>query len=212
MDVNLILILVVLTNLKLLASSRLGAAIWVVAAQGIVLGLLPVLAHSDALTIRFVLLSVSSLAIKGVVFPWLLWRAVREADMSRDVQPYVGYIASILIGLLALAVSFGLGARLPVTPAIASPLVVPIALFSIFSGLFLIIARKRAVTQVIGFIALENGVFTFGTGVTGQASLLIEAGVLLDLFVAVFVMGIMIFHINREFDHLETDRLSTLKD
>lgn len=73
-------------------------------------------------------------------------------------------------------------------------------------------ARRRAVTQVLGFIVLENGVFLFGAGVMPETSLLVEAGVLLDLFVAVFIMGILLFHIRREFDHLDADRLSTLRD
>ncbi len=67
-------------------------------------------------------------------------------------------------------------------------------------------------SQVLGFLVLENGIFTFGAGVVGESSILVEAGVLLDVFVGVFVMGITIFHINREFDDIETDRLSTLKD
>jgi hydrogenase-4 component E len=91
-------------------------------------------------------------------------------------------------------------------------LLVPVALFSILVGLFLIVARKRAVNQVLGFLILENGVFTFGAGVMQETSIIVEVGILLDVFVAVFVMGIAIFHINREFDHIEADRLSSLKD
>jgi len=93
-----------------------------------------------------------------------------------------------------------------------SALLVPVALSSILIGLFLIVSRKKAVNQVLGFLVLENGIFTFGVGLVRELSLLVELGVLLDVFVAVFVMGIMIFHISREFDHLDTDRLSTLKD
>jgi hydrogenase-4 component E len=205
-------VLVVLTNLKLLASSRLGASIRTVAVQGVLLGLLPVLGHLDALSTRVVILAVGSMALKGVVFPWLLFRALREADVDREVQPYVGYVASLIAGVLALAAAFWMGAQLPPSHAVASRLVVPVALFSIIAGLFLIVSRKRAVSQVLGFLVLENGIYTFGVGVMEETSFLVEAGVLLDVFVAVFVMGITIFHINREFDTVETDRLSSLKD
>jgi len=68
------------------------------------------------------------------------------------------------------------------------------------------------VSQVLGFLVMENGIYVFGVGVVKEISLLVELGVLLDVFVAVFVMGITIFHISREFDHIDTDRLSTLKD
>ena len=211
MATNLILVLVVLTNLKLLASSRLGASIRVVAAQGMVLGLLPVLAHVDELSLHFVAMAVGTIVLKGMVFPWLLFRALREAEVAREVEPYVGYITSILVGLIALAASFWLGGRLPLTTAGVSPLLVPSALFSIRAGLFLIVARKRAVNQVLGFLVLENGIYTFGVGVVSETPFLVELGVLLDAFVAVFVMGIAVYHINREFDHIETDRLDQLK-
>ena len=209
---NLILILVVLSNLKLLGSSRLGASIRVVAAQGVVLGLLPILAHLHELSVRFAVLAVVTIALKGIAFPWFLFRAVREAEVTREIEPYVGYVASLVAGVLALGVSFWMCTRLPMPETIASPWLAPVALFSIFAGLFLIISRKRAVSQVLGFLVLENGIYTFGVGVAARTPLLVEAGVLLDVFVAVFVMGIAIFHINREFDHIEIDRLSTLKD
>ena len=209
---NLILVLVVLTNLKLLGSSRLGASIRVVAAQGMVLGLLPILAHWNELSLRFALLANGTIAIKGIVFPWLLFRAVREAEVIREIEPYVGYAASLVMGVVALGVSFWVCTRLPIPEAIVSPWLVPVSFFSIFAGLFLIVSRKRALNQVLGFLVLENGIYTFGVGVAARTPFLVEVGVLLDVFVAVFVMGITIFHINREFDHINTDRLSALKD
>jgi hydrogenase-4 component E len=209
---NLSLVLVVLTNLKLLGSSRVGSSIRVVAAQGVALGLLPILAHTHELSVRFVLLAVGTIAIKGIVFPWFLFRAVREAEVTREIEPYVGYVASLISGVVILAVSFWMCNRLPMPETLASSWLAPIAIFSIFAGLFLIISRKRALSQVLGFLVLENGVYTFGVGLGPQSSLLVEAGVLLDVFVAVFVMGITIFHINREFDHINTDQMSQLKD
>jgi hydrogenase-4 component E len=209
---NLILVIVVLTNLKLLGSSRLGASIRVVAAQGMVLGLLPILAHWNELSLRFALLAVGTIAIKGIVFPWFLFRAIREADIGREIEPYVGYAASLVTGAVALGVSFWVCTRLPIPEAIASPWLAPVSFFSIFAGLFLIVSRKRALNQVLGFLVMENGIYTFGVGVAARTPFLVEAGVLLDVFVAVFVMGITIFHINREFDHISTDRLSALKD
>lgn len=209
---NVILVLVVLTNLKLLGSSRVGSSIRVVAAQGVILGLLPILAHADQMSWRYAGLAVGTIALKGIVFPWFLFRAVREAEVAREIEPFVGYVASLLAGVTILGVSFWMCTRLPMPAALASDWLAPVAIFSIFAGLFLIASRRRAVSQVLGFLVLENGVYTFGVGVAPQASLLVEAGVLLDVFVAVFVMGIAIFHINREFDHIDTDRLSVLRD
>jgi len=212
MKLDWILVLLVLVNLRLLASTRLGAKIRTVAAQGVLLGLVPLLAGIHAPGLRAMLVAVVGMTLKGVVFPWLLFRAVRETRISRDVQPYVGYSASVLIGVIGLAGMFLLSERLTPFPAGASSMLVTAALFSVFTGLFLIISRKRAINQVLGFLVLENGVYLFGAGVMSETSLLVEIGILLDVFVAVFVMGIALFHINREFDHIETDRLSTLKN
>jgi hydrogenase-4 component E len=95
---------------------------------------------------------------------------------------------------------------------VASPLVLPLALATILIGLFLIVSRRKAIMQVVGYLVLENGVFIFGVALAQEEPFLVEMGVLLDVFVAVFIMGIMIFHISREFDHIDVDQLTSLKD
>lgn len=212
MLIDFLLILVLLTHLRLLASSRLGACIRTTALQGILLSLLPLLSPEHTLTARALALAAGSALLKGYLFPKLLFRALREAEVSREVEPYVGYGLSLLFGVLALGASFWIASYLPLPEPLASRFLAPVAMLGMWSGLFLIIARKRAVNQVLGFIVLENGIFTFGAGAMGELSLLIEMGVLLDVFVAVFLMGIMVFHISREFEHMDTDRLSNLRD
>jgi hydrogenase-4 component E len=204
--------LVALTNLRLLGASRLGASIRTVAVQGILLGLLALLAHRSALTLPVVVVAVGGMTVKGVVFPWLLFRALRTAEVEREIEPFVGPVASLLAGVAGLGVSFWLAGRLPVPDAGRSSLLVGVALFSILAGLFLIVTRKKAVSQVLGFLVMENGIYTFGVGLVRESPLLVELGVLLDVFVAVFVMGITIFHISREFDHINTHELTNLKD
>ena len=82
----------------------------------------------------------------------------------------------------------------------------------ILSGLLVLVTRRIALGQVLGYIALENGIALFGLAVAEQQPLLVELGILLDVFVGVFVMGIAIAHINREFDHIEVDQLAALRD
>ena len=207
-----ILIFLVLTDLVLLGSSRLRNAIRIVAAQGVALGLLPLLAHGHGALWPAVLLGAGSAGIKGLVFPALMNRALRETNASREIEPFVGYILSLLIGVGGLAVSFGFGSRLPLPWAAPSSLLVPAGLFTMWTGLFLIMARRKAITQVLGYIVMENGIFTLGMVLVEAMPLLVELGVLLDIFVAVFVMGIIVFQINREFDHIDSDQLSALKE
>jgi hydrogenase-4 component E len=203
--------LVVLSNLRLLGTSRLAACIRIVAVQGIILGLLPIFFHAGDLTLRVALQATASLITKGIVFPWLLTRAVRGTDARREIDPIVGYTPSLLVGGALLGVALWLGWRLPLPVPAGSQFMIAVSLFTIMVGLFMIVARRMAITQVLGYLAMENGIYTFGLAFAEKEPLLVEMGILLDVFVAVFVMGIMIYHINREFDHIDTDRLSELR-
>lgn len=207
---DVVLVSLVLTNLVVLGSSRLAACIRVVAVQGTILGALPLLVHSHDLTVRTIALAIGSFALKGVVFPWLLFRALRESEARREVEPLVGYTVSIFWGILSLVLSFWLASRLALP--VPTPLLIPAAFSTIFIGLFLIVSRRKAITQVLGYLVMENGIYAFGVALAREEPWLVEMGVLLDVFVAVFVMGIMIFHISREFDHIDVDRLASLKD
>ena len=207
-----LLVLVVLTNLKVLGSSRLGACVRIVAAQGILLGALPLLARGDVPAVRAIVLSAAGVILKGIVFPRLLLRALRETKVQREVEPLVGYAVSMLLGVAALGIARWAAAHLPLPPGLRSSLLVPVALSTMLTGLLLIVGRRKALTQVLGYLVFENGIYAFGVGVAQEAPLLVELGILLDVFVAVFVMWITLFHINREFDDIDTDRLSVLKD
>jgi len=204
-----ILILQILTSLLLLGSSRLGTCIRIGAIQGVLVGLLPLAASGADWTLRIAVLGALIAGLKGFVFPHLLARALRESNTSREAEPHIGYGASLSAGVLFLLASLWLDARLPL-PA-ASDLIVPVASFMMMTGLFLIVARRTAVNQVVGYLVMENGIYAFGLGIVRDIPLLLELGVLMDVFVAVFVMGIAIYHINREFDHIDADRLNALK-
>jgi hydrogenase-4 component E len=100
-------VLLFLTNLVMLGSSELGGCIRVVAIQGILLGIFTLIARQDALTIRLIILGVVSMGLKGFVFPFLLARDIREAKVRREVEPFVGYAASIVVGLIFIVCNSG---------------------------------------------------------------------------------------------------------
>jgi hydrogenase-4 component E len=210
--VDVLLVLIVVANLSLLGSARLRTCIRIVAVQGVALGILPLLVPGDTPLTRLALQAAVSILLKAVVFPWLLQRAVRSVAITSEVEPYVGFPLSLLVGLALLGVSFIGAAKLPALQGQASALTVPAALFTLLVGLFVIVSRKKAVTQVLGYLAMENGIYAFGVALAEKEPFLVEMGILLDVFVGVFVMGIIIYHISREFDHVDTDRLSVLKD
>jgi hydrogenase-4 component E len=101
---------------------------------------------------------------------------------------------------------------LPLAQRHAEQLLVPASLATILIGLLLMTTRRKAIFQVLGYLVFENGIFLFGLLLLEAMPLLVELGVLLDLFTGVFVMGIIIFHINRAFDSVSTEHLARLKD
>ncbi len=210
--IDTVMILLVLSNLALLGSSRIAMAIRTLAFQGLVLSALPVIVGIGDLTDRELILAAATILLKAIVFPWLLMRTLRDAGVRREVEPFLGYTLSLVAGTAALGFSLWLDSRLPLPSAFPSPLLVPVSFFTIFCGLFLLLSRRKAISQVIGYLVLENGIYSFGLALANEDPFIVEVGMLLDLFVAVFVMGIAIFHISREFDHIDTDRMTLLRD
>ena len=207
-----VIALLILTNLRLIASSQIASCIHVVALQGVLLGILPLMVGTEPIALRAFMLSGTAVLLKGVFFPWLLLRALHAANVRREMEPLVGYTTSLLVGGVLLAVAMWLGGQLPLPIPAQSPMVLPLAMFNIMVGLFAIVSRRKALTQVLGYLVMENGIYAFGLAFALNEPLLVELGVLLDAFMAVFVMGIAIFNISREFDHMDTDRLSVLRD
>jgi hydrogenase-4 component E len=208
---NAVQVVGLLSCFALLGTSRIGACIRWLSFQGVVFGLVPLILHDDGLGAREALLAAANVALKGVVFPMLLLRIRARADFSREVDPFVGYIASILFGVVALGLSVWLALAMKPALARASFALLETSIFLILVGLFLIVGRKKALMQVVGYLVLENGIFLFGLITVEGTPLLVELGVLLDAFVGVFVMGIAIFHINREFGSMDVDRLTALR-
>ena len=209
----MVLILVVVIDLVLLASSRLRAVIRSAAAQGALLSLVPILLATDRAEIGHVLaLALIALVAKGAVIPWMLNWAIRETAIRREVEPILGFLPSLVLGGLGVVLAFALSNDLPLPAPERHALLVPTALSTVWAGLLLVVSRRKAVAQVIGFLVLENGVFLFGLLISDFMPAMVEAGVLLDLLAAVFVMGIVMFDINREFSSLDTEKLSALKD
>jgi hydrogenase-4 component E len=206
-------ILVVIIDFFLLAASRLRAMIRAAAAQGALLSLLAlVLAWGEAQVGHTIALAAGALVVKGALIPWLLYWAIHEASIRREVEPIVGFVPSLVLGALGVGAAFALSSYLPLPTGAVHAYLVPTALSTVWTGLLLIVTRRKAVTQVIGFLVLENGVFVFGLLLSDFMPAMVEAGVLLDLFAAVFVMGIVMFDINREFSSMDTEKLSSLKD
>ena len=208
--VELLLLLVLLTNFVVLGTTRLSTCIRAVAVQGVLLGLLPLALYPGG-SLHTWGLAAGTILVKAIVLPRFLRWAIREAAVRREVEPRLGYVASLLLGVAAVAAAFAIGRQLPLLEQ-AREMLVPVALATVIIGLLVLTTRTKALVQVVGYIMLENGVYLFGLIHVERVPFLVEVGVLLDVFVAVFIMGIVVFHISREFDSLDTTRLTELTD
>lgn len=208
---NLFIGLAMGLNLLALASSRLPSVIRAAAVQGMVLGFLPLLIEKEFQWMVW-LVAVGTIVVKGFVIPNLLRRALRAANIDREVRPLIGFVPSLLLGAAATIGAVALADGLPLLPEHAGSLLVPGSFATVFAGFLLLIGRTKAISQVCGYLILENGIYLFGLLLINSTPLLVEAGILLDLTVAVFVIGIIMDRIQKEFDSLDTNKLTSLRE
>ncbi len=210
---DILIATLLLTDMMLLASSRLAFCIKAVAFQGLIIGLMPVLISGGGHENREILLiAIVNIAMKCLVLPFLLNKASKMAHVQREIEPFISYPVSIMLGISGIAISFWACSGIALPDRIISDIATPAAISMIFTGLLLVISRKKALTQALGYLVFENGIYFFGTSLFQEHSLIVELGILLDVFVLIFVMGIAVFHISREFDHIDTDKMQSLGD
>jgi hydrogenase-4 component E len=208
---NLIVGLAMGLNLLALGSSRLPSLIRTVAFQGMALGVMPLLMETH-FNWMVALVAVGTVAGKGFVIPYLLTRAMRAANIDREVEPFIGFVPSLLLGAGGTIAAVAMARALPLLPEHAGSLLVSGSVASVLTGFILLIGRAKAISQVCGYLILENGIYLFGLLLIHATPLLVEAGILLDLTVGIFVIGIIVDRIQRAFDSLDTRKLTVLRE
>lgn len=204
------LILAVVMNFLAIGTASLRACIRAAAIQGLLVSVFALL--FTGVTVRLALLVLVAAIIKAAVIPSMLFRALREVHIRHEVEPYLGFVPSLLLCAVGTGLAMVFADNLPLASEHHELLVVPAALSTMFAGFLLLTTRRKAISQVTGYLMLENGIFVFAQLLHEAMPFLVEVGVLLDLIVGIFVMGIVINHIQREFSSLDTERLTVLKD
>jgi len=198
-------------NLAALGTGRLPSLIRIAAVQGMLLGVMPLVIEREP-SVLLLLIALATIIIKGLVIPSLLRRAMRTANIDRDLDPLISFVPSLLLGAAGMIGAVALAQRLPLLPEHHESLLVAGSLALVFTGLLLLIGRSKAISQVCGYLILENGIYLFGLLLIHSVPLLVEGGILLDLTVAVFVIGIIVDRIQRTFDTLDTRKLTVLRE
>lgn len=204
--------LLIIVDLALLATERQRLCIRLIAFQGLILGILPLAGDIAPLTWRLLALVVIFVGIKAAALPYLLQRSHANLPQSAPLPPYMGYNRCVLAGGFGCVFSFWLATRLPLP---ANPIFLVFfapAVTTVLTGLLIIVTRRKILTQVMGYLVLENGIYLLGVPLARHDAAWLELSILLDVFVGIFIMVIAIKHLNRAFDSIDVDRIASLRD
>jgi len=204
-----------LTVLLSLRSNQLKALVKLMAFQGVLVSSVPLFLETEhGLSFGIFIFFLLLVLIKGIVIPGLLYKAVKKIAANREIIPIIGYHASLFIGLIMIVCSVYIAGRLQLSMPEQHKLLMITAISTMGAGFLLMMARRMAITQVIGYLMMENGIYLIGTSLAKRVhtQYVVEFAVLLDLLVAILVMGIVLANINRTFDDINTDLLGQLKD
>jgi hydrogenase-4 component E len=196
---EVVLVALLALDLYMVSTTRLDACIRATVLQAFILAALPFAlgaGHQAPFHEQLHLLGLAAgtQVAKGVVIPWLLFRALRDLGSDREFQPFVSLHYSQVINGALCGVGFWVASALPWPVARASTLALGAGISTMLVGLYMTINRRRTISQVLGYLVIESGLFVLGWTLLDQPSLLLELGILLDLLVAVMVMGILVTH------------------
>ena len=206
------IILFGLTMLYLATTSRMATHIRLLIVQGVLLFLVCCsnFAHHDILNFTF--LTIETLVVKAIVIPLFLFRVLKKTNSNRDYAPNVPHFYCLVIASLILLTSILTSNYWFSSVKMISPIHFAISVATIIISLWLITIKHHIISNVIGFITMENGIFLFSLSVAKEMPMLVNMGVLLDVFIAVYILGLFVNVINKEFKDLEISHLSDLKD
>lgn len=209
---NLLAASLLLISFSMLSLRRTQRLITLFAWQGAVLFVSTLLVAYSAGLKELYYSAILTLLLKVIALPWILNRLVRRLGVQWDSEPLVNIPTTMLVGLSLVIFAFGLAQPISRMATTITRNTIGIALAVIFLSFLMMITRRKAVTQVIGFLAMENGLFFAATSATYGMPMVIELGIALDLLIGFFILGIFFFQIREQFDSLDLSNLEALKE
>ncbi len=203
--------IVLIFGILLLWRRSLGAYINSFRWQSIVLaGMLVMLGyfgHDNGLYVVAAVLFI----LKGLILPHYLDRMRISLGVNREIDPYVNNATSLILAGLLVMLAYALTRPLMLVTSLPTRGGIPLAMGLIFVGLFVILSRKKALTQIVGFLVLENGIMLLAALGTYGIPLIVEIGVFLDVLMGFLVMQVLVYHIQGTFESIDVDQLNQLK-
>jgi len=209
---DILIILLGTSMLYVFAVSRIEAYVKTLALQGFLLFLLVIVDIQEINWLNIAFLSLETLVIKAIVIPYFLLTVIRKNEIAREVEPYITQFYSLIFASAIFVFGFVAAFWAAKTNAGIKPLYFGVSIMLIVSSLFLIINRKTIITHILCYMMMENGIFLLSLSVANELPLLVNLGVLLDLFVGVYLFVIFFNKIQEMYDGSHIDELTELKD
>ena len=204
--------LLLLSSFSMLSQRRVVTMVNLLAFQGVLLGLATLLLGWRTGNTHLYVSAGMTLALKALFLPWLLHRLIRRLDVYWDSEPLLNIAATMLVGLLVVIFAFGLAQPISALATTSTRSSIGIAVAVVLLAFLTMITRRKAMSQVVGFLSMENGLFFGAMSATYGMPMIIELGVALDILVAMLVLGVFFFQIREQFDSLDLHHLESLKE
>ena len=210
--ISLLAGLLLLIAFAMLAQRRVLRLIHLFALQGLVLATNTVVVAIAINRPHLYFSAFLTLALKVIALPWLLHRLIVRLNIRADVETLINIPTTLLVGILIVILSFNLALPMSHLAGTITRSTLGIAMASVLLSFLMMITRRKALTQVIGFLAMENGLFFAATSATYGMPMVVELGIALDVLVGTFIFGVFFFQIRETFDSLDIQHLEKLKD
>ena len=210
--VNLLCFVALGLAILLIVRTRLEGQVRAFEGQAYVLALLSALIALYSGSIELFGVGVALLVVKGVVIPRVLDRAVANIGLNRAATPYLSTAPALFICGLLTIIAFYVMTPIAASNPLPTADAIPLAFAGVLIGFFIMVNRRRAVTQILGFLMLENGIFLLALLATYGVPFIVEMGVFLDVLVAVLILEVFVYHIKDNFDSIDVGAMGKLKE
>jgi hydrogenase-4 component E len=204
--------LLLLSSFAMLSQRRVVTMVNLLALQGVLLGLATLLLAWRTGQGHLYASAAMTLTLKALFLPWLLHRLIRRLGVYWDSEPLLNIPGTMLVGLVVVIFAFGLAQPIAAFATTSTRSSIGIAVAVVLLAFLTMITRRKAMSQVVGFLSMENGLFFGAMSATHGMPMIIELGVALDILVAMLVLGVFFFQIREQFDSLDLHHLESLKE
>ncbi len=208
--IDVLLIIFLMTLFYMAIANRLLTYIKVLALQGILLFFVVFLQLKDITTLNFVLILFETIVFKSLAVPIFLAYVLKRNNITREAEPYLPNFVSLIITTFIVVITILLSHNIKDTHL--DKIFFVVALSSLFFGMYLIATRRKIITHVMGYMVIENGVFVLSLAVGNEMPMLVNLGIMLDIFASVLILGIFLNKIGDVFKDVDVDQLTSLKD